>query len=79
MSGVNGVEKKRVVIIGAGERSEMCVLNRVTRSGIYGMSTALWMLKDGRYDVTILDKCGILPAPDAASTDINKVCPSHSS
>lgn len=32
------------------------------------MSTALWMLEDGGYNVTVLDKCGILPAPDAAST-----------
>jgi sarcosine oxidase/L-pipecolate oxidase len=32
------------------------------------MSTALWMLKSGSYNVTVLDKCGILPAPDAAST-----------
>ena len=37
-------------------------------AGIFGMSTALWMLQDGGYDVTVLDKCGILPAPDAAST-----------
>jgi hypothetical protein len=32
------------------------------------MSTALWMLEDGGYNVVVLDKCGILPAPDAAST-----------
>ncbi|WWC70016.1 uncharacterized protein I206_103960 [Kwoniella pini CBS 10737] len=50
--------KTNVVIVGAG---------------IYGMSTALWMLKSGKYNVTILDKCGILPAPDAASTDLNKI------
>ncbi|OCF61004.1 sarcosine oxidase [Kwoniella mangroviensis CBS 10435] len=41
--------------------------------GIYGMSTALWMLQSGKYNVTMLDKCGILPAPDAASTDLNKI------
>ena len=37
------------------------------------MSTALWMLEDGSYDVTILDRSETLPAPDAASTDLNKV------
>ena len=37
------------------------------------MSTALWMLEDGAYDVTILDRSETLPAPDAASTDLNKV------
>ncbi len=41
------------------------------------MSTALWMLEDGGYDVTVLDKCGILPAPDAASTgELLDFCPS---
>ncbi|WWD17111.1 hypothetical protein CI109_101548 [Kwoniella shandongensis] len=51
-------DKKQVIVIG---------------SGIFGMSTALWMLQDGKYDVTILEKCGIIPAPDAASTDLNKI------
>jgi hypothetical protein len=32
------------------------------------MSTALWMLRDGGYEVTILDRCETLPAMDAAST-----------
>jgi hypothetical protein len=31
------------------------------------MSTALWMLEEGGYDVTILDRAETLPAPDAAS------------
>ncbi|WVR06914.1 hypothetical protein IAU60_003950 [Kwoniella sp. DSM 27419] len=53
-----GQKKTDVVIVGAG---------------IFGMSTALWMLQDGKYNVTMLDKCGILPAPDAASTDLNKI------
>ncbi|WVQ81747.1 hypothetical protein IAT38_003872 [Cryptococcus sp. DSM 104549] len=42
-------------------------------TGIFGMSTALWMLRSGKYNVTMLDKSGILPAPDAASTDLNKI------
>ncbi|KAJ9121575.1 hypothetical protein QFC22_002194 [Naganishia vaughanmartiniae] len=50
--------EKKVVIIGAG---------------IFGVSTALWMYKRGGYSVTILDKAQTLPAPDAASTDINKI------
>lgn len=39
------------------------------------MSTALWMLKESpdKYSVTVLEKCGTVPAPDAASTDINKI------
>lgn len=32
------------------------------------MSTALWMLEDGGYEVTILDRCETLPALDAASS-----------
>jgi sarcosine oxidase/L-pipecolate oxidase len=31
------------------------------------MSTALWMLEDGKYDVIILDRAAVLPAADAAS------------
>ncbi|KGB78737.1 sarcosine oxidase [Cryptococcus deuterogattii R265] len=50
--------KTNVVIVGAG---------------IFGMSTALWMLETGKYSITILDKSDVLPAPDAASTDINKI------
>ncbi|ORY32889.1 FAD dependent oxidoreductase [Naematelia encephala] len=42
-------------------------------TGIFGTSTALYMLEKGGYNVTMLDKCGILPAPDAASTDLNKI------
>jgi sarcosine oxidase/L-pipecolate oxidase len=38
--------------------------------GIYGMSTALWMLREGGYEVTILDRCEELPALDAASTGV---------
>lgn len=37
-------------------------------TGIFGMSTALWMLETGKYSVTLLDKSEVLPAPDAAST-----------
>ncbi|KAK4683440.1 hypothetical protein P7C73_g6825, partial [Tremellales sp. Uapishka_1] len=45
----------------------------IVGTGIFGMSTALWMLEDGGYEVVMLDKCDTLPAPDAASTDLNKI------
>jgi hypothetical protein len=33
------------------------------------MSTALWMLEErSNYEVTILEKSAVVPAPDAAST-----------
>lgn len=44
---------KKVIIVGAG---------------IFGVSTALFMLDKGGYEVIILDKSKVLPAPDAAST-----------
>ncbi|ORY84108.1 FAD dependent oxidoreductase [Leucosporidium creatinivorum] len=48
-----------VLIVGAGE---------------FGCSTAISLLKSGRYSsVTILDRAEVLPAEDAASTDISKV------
>ncbi|KAM5542937.1 hypothetical protein V8D89_003321 [Ganoderma adspersum] len=46
---------KRVVIVGAG---------------CFGLSTGYHLLKRGYKNVTILDRSPILPAPDAASTDI---------
>ncbi|ODO06225.1 sarcosine oxidase [Cryptococcus wingfieldii CBS 7118] len=45
----------------------------IVGSGIAGMSTALWMLESGKYSVTILEKNAVTPAPDAASSDINKI------
>ena len=41
-------------------------------SGCFGISTALHLLQRGYTDVTVLDRSPVLPAPDAASTDINK-------
>ena len=55
---------ERVVIIG---------------SGCFGISTAYHLLQRGFTDVTVLDRSERLPAPDAASTDLNKserTCPS---
>lgn len=49
---------ERVVIVGAG---------------CFGISTAYHLLQRGFTDVTVLDRSERLPAPDAASTDLNKV------
>ncbi|THU89664.1 FAD dependent oxidoreductase [Dendrothele bispora CBS 962.96] len=48
----------RIVIIGAG---------------CFGLSTAYHLLKKGYRNVTILDRSEVLPAPDAASNDINRL------
>ena len=48
---------KRILIVGAG---------------CFGLSTAYDLLKRGYKHVTVVDKSEILPAPDAASTDLNK-------
>ena len=43
-------------------------------SGVFGVSTALQLRRDyPTLAITILDRSPILPAPDAASTDINKI------
>jgi len=44
----------------------------VVGAGCFGISTAYHLLQRGYTDVTILDRSEKLPAPDAASTDINK-------
>ncbi|KAN0126262.1 FAD dependent oxidoreductase domain containing protein [Lactarius tabidus] len=45
----------------------------IVGAGCFGISTAFHLLQRGYTDVTILDRSVKLPAPDAASTDINKV------
>lgn len=50
--------KTSVLIVGAGE---------------FGASTALSLLKTGNYTITLIDRAPVLPAMDAASTDMNKV------
>ncbi|KAG8996236.1 hypothetical protein FRB94_001163 [Tulasnella sp. JGI-2019a] len=45
----------------------------IVGAGVFGLSTAYYLLLDGEKDVTILDRSVILPAPDAASTDINRI------
>jgi sarcosine oxidase/L-pipecolate oxidase len=58
-------KKQRVVIVGAG---------------CFGLSTAYYLLggdnesaSPPRYTVTVIDSSPTVPAPDAASSDINKV------
>lgn len=56
---LNMSTKPSVLIVGAGE---------------FGASTAVSLLKTGQYGkVTVLDRASVLPAMDAASTDMNKV------
>ncbi|KAI9465297.1 FAD dependent oxidoreductase [Lactarius psammicola] len=45
----------------------------IVGAGCFGISTAYHLLQRGYTDVTVLDRSEKLPAPDAASTDINKV------
>jgi len=67
--GNTNVRLQRVLIVGAG---------------CFGLSTAYYLLGGNdsqstvashtrRYSVTVVDSSPVLPAPDAASSDINKV------
>ncbi|KAF8342678.1 FAD dependent oxidoreductase-domain-containing protein [Cantharellus anzutake] len=42
-------------------------------AGVFGLSAALHLLRRGYKHVTVLDRSDVFPAPDAASTDINKI------
>jgi len=44
----------------------------IVGAGCFGLSTAYHLLQRGFTDVTVLDRSEKLPAPDAASTDLNK-------
>jgi sarcosine oxidase/L-pipecolate oxidase len=44
----------------------------VVGGGCFGISTAYHLLKRGFKDVTVVDRSDVLPAPDAASTDISE-------
>lgn len=57
------MESPHVVIVGAG---------------CFGVSTAVHLLQDNGssgpiYTVTVIDSSDTIPAPDAASTDVNKI------
>ncbi|KAI0317136.1 FAD dependent oxidoreductase [Amylostereum chailletii] len=45
----------------------------IVGAGCFGISAAYHLLKRGYPDVTVIDRSKVLPAPDAASTDLNKV------
>lgn len=47
----------------------------VVGAGCFGLSTAYHLLQRGYTKITILDRSAVLPAPEAASTDINKGAP----
>jgi sarcosine oxidase/L-pipecolate oxidase len=44
----------------------------IVGAGCFGVSTAYHLLKRGYTDVTILDRSNKIPAPDAASNDLNR-------
>ncbi|KAI0776306.1 FAD dependent oxidoreductase [Trametes elegans] len=45
----------------------------IVGAGCFGLSSAYHLLKRGYKNVTVIDRSAVLPAPDAASTDINKI------
>jgi len=45
----------------------------IVGAGCFGLSTAYHLLKRGYTKITVLDRSPVLPAPEAASTDINKI------
>jgi len=45
----------------------------IVGTGVFGISSALHLLRRGYTNVTVIDQSPILPAPDAASSDLNKV------
>ncbi|KAI0665651.1 FAD dependent oxidoreductase [Trametes maxima] len=45
----------------------------IVGAGCFGLSTAYHLLQRGYKNVTVIDRSPVLPAPDAASTDINKI------
>lgn len=55
---------------GPGPGTQQAVL--IVGAGCFGISTAYHLLKRGFKDVTVIDQSDSLPAPDAASTDLNK-------
>ncbi|KAI0629034.1 FAD dependent oxidoreductase [Trametes polyzona] len=45
----------------------------IVGAGCFGLSTAYHLLKRGYKNLTVIDRSPVLPAPDAASTDLNKI------
>ena len=44
----------------------------IVGAGVFGLSTADHLRRRGYTSITVLDRSEVLPAPDAASCDINK-------
>ena len=44
----------------------------IVGAGCFGLSTAYHLLRRGYTDITIIDRSRTLPAPDAASNDLNR-------
>lgn len=55
-------------ILNAPKDSQIVVIG----AGCFGLSTAYHLLLRGYDDITVLDRSATLPAPDAASNDINR-------
>jgi len=47
----------------------------IVGAGCFGVSTAYHLLQRGYTDITIIDRSHTLPAPDAASSDLNRSQP----
>lgn len=52
----------------------------VVGAGAFGLSTALWLARDGYWDITVFDRCAVdknnydpSNGCDGASADINKI------
>jgi len=60
---------KSVVVV---SRNETVI---IVGAGCFDLSTAYHLLQKGFTDVTVLDRSEKLPAPDAASTDMNQIVP----
>ncbi|KII95698.1 hypothetical protein PLICRDRAFT_150559 [Plicaturopsis crispa FD-325 SS-3] len=45
----------------------------IVGAGCFGISTAYHLLQRGYTSITVVDRSDVLPAPDAASTDLNKI------
>jgi UDP-N-acetylmuramoylalanine-D-glutamate ligase len=64
-----------ITVMAAGDLRSAIVDNRrvlVVGAGCFGLSSAYHLLQRGYVDVTVIDRSATLPAPDAASSDINK-------
>ncbi|CCL99199.1 uncharacterized protein FIBRA_01214 [Fibroporia radiculosa] len=57
------------MVTGIDQNSEILIIG----AGCFGLSTAYHLLKRGFAHITVLDSASELPAPEAASTDMNKV------